>query len=359
MSETAERAEARARARVAHRHHGPVPAAGPGVDPYARWAIGVILAVMTLQILFLLVGCDWDFCGDEAEYWSWSRRLDWSYWSRGPLIAWLIRLGHRGLRRPEPSADGLADVRGAAAGRVAGRADRLGGLPPGRADDGLAPRGDVRDPALAGDPGLRDRGRGDHLRHAAGLLLDLGGGVDAPRDPDGQPPRLGPRRRDRGAGRHGEILGPGPAGVGRPVPAPEPATPPPLASPGVLDDERPVRRAGHGADRVLECPPGLGRSGPARRSRGALGPRELGEPLARARVPRRRGRRPGRDLVDRRPRRAQGHAARPAPARRRSEPRHGRHPIRRPPEPGSRRGALPALPLGRDLVRLLRGQPAG
>ncbi len=46
---------------------------------------------MTLQILFLLVGCDWDFCGDEAEYWSWSRRLDWSYWSRGPLIAWLIR----------------------------------------------------------------------------------------------------------------------------------------------------------------------------------------------------------------------------------------------------------------------------
>ena len=48
---------------------------------------------MTLQVLFLLVGCDWDFCGDEAEYWSWSRRLDWSYFSRGPLIAWVIRLG--------------------------------------------------------------------------------------------------------------------------------------------------------------------------------------------------------------------------------------------------------------------------
>ena len=63
-----------------------------GVDPYARWAIGAILAVMALQILFLLVGCDWDFCGDEAEYWAWSRRLDWSYFSRGPLIAWLIRL---------------------------------------------------------------------------------------------------------------------------------------------------------------------------------------------------------------------------------------------------------------------------
>ena len=29
---------------------------------------------------------------DEAEYWAWSRHLDWSYFSRGPLIAWLIRL---------------------------------------------------------------------------------------------------------------------------------------------------------------------------------------------------------------------------------------------------------------------------
>src|SRR5438132_205457 len=57
-----------------------------------RWTLGAILAVMTCQVLFLLVGCDWDFCGDEAEFWAWSRRLDWSYFARGPLIAWLIRL---------------------------------------------------------------------------------------------------------------------------------------------------------------------------------------------------------------------------------------------------------------------------
>ncbi len=55
-------------------------------------ALAAISGVMGLQMLFLLVGCDWDFCGDEAEYWDWSRRLDWSYFSRGPLIAWLIRL---------------------------------------------------------------------------------------------------------------------------------------------------------------------------------------------------------------------------------------------------------------------------
>jgi hypothetical protein len=72
---------------------GPAAAAGMGGDPLARWAIGAILAVMALQVLFLLAGCDWDLCGDEAEYWAWSRRLDWSYYTRGPLIAWVIRLG--------------------------------------------------------------------------------------------------------------------------------------------------------------------------------------------------------------------------------------------------------------------------
>src|SRR5207253_3150235 len=29
---------------------------------------------------------------DEAYYWDWSRHLDWSYHSKGPLTAWLIRL---------------------------------------------------------------------------------------------------------------------------------------------------------------------------------------------------------------------------------------------------------------------------
>ena len=56
-------------------------------------AAGAILAVMLAQTVFLLWGCDWDLCGDEAEFWAWSRKLDWSYFSRGPVIAWLIRLG--------------------------------------------------------------------------------------------------------------------------------------------------------------------------------------------------------------------------------------------------------------------------
>jgi hypothetical protein len=61
-------------------------------DPYARRALAAIGIVMLCQITFLVFGCDWDLCNDEAEYWAWSRHLDWSYFSRGPLIAWLIRL---------------------------------------------------------------------------------------------------------------------------------------------------------------------------------------------------------------------------------------------------------------------------
>lgn len=29
---------------------------------------------------------------DEAQYWEWSQHLDWSYYSKGPLLAWLIAL---------------------------------------------------------------------------------------------------------------------------------------------------------------------------------------------------------------------------------------------------------------------------
>ena len=63
-----------------------------GNDPYGRWSLAAICVVMLGQIAFLAFGCDWDLCADEAEYWAWSRHLDWSYYSRGPLIAWLIRL---------------------------------------------------------------------------------------------------------------------------------------------------------------------------------------------------------------------------------------------------------------------------
>ncbi len=87
MSQLAERA-----ASAVSRRQRPAVSHGKDTDVYGRWTLAAILAVMACQVLFLLVGCDWDFSGDEAEYWAWSRHLDWSYYSRGPLIAWLIRL---------------------------------------------------------------------------------------------------------------------------------------------------------------------------------------------------------------------------------------------------------------------------
>ncbi len=77
---------------VVARRHEPTLSRGENTEAYGRWTLGAVLTVMACQVLFLLVGCDWDFSGDEAEYWAWSRHLDWSYYSRGPLIAWLIRL---------------------------------------------------------------------------------------------------------------------------------------------------------------------------------------------------------------------------------------------------------------------------
>lgn len=66
--------------------------AAPAPAVEARWALVFTLGMVAAQLVFLTVGCDWELCGDEAEFWMWSRRLDWSYYARGPLIALLIRL---------------------------------------------------------------------------------------------------------------------------------------------------------------------------------------------------------------------------------------------------------------------------
>lgn len=55
-------------------------------------AAGIVIAVVAvLNVLYLLADCPLDLAPDEAHYWDWSRRLDWSYYSKGPLVAWLIR----------------------------------------------------------------------------------------------------------------------------------------------------------------------------------------------------------------------------------------------------------------------------
>jgi 4-amino-4-deoxy-L-arabinose transferase-like glycosyltransferase len=51
----------------------------------------LVLVSFASQWFFLTHDCPIDLSGDEAQYWDWSRHLDLSYYSKGPLIAYLIR----------------------------------------------------------------------------------------------------------------------------------------------------------------------------------------------------------------------------------------------------------------------------
>src|SRR5207253_4809792 len=55
----------------------------------------ILLAVLVLGAVFhvryLTHNGPADLSGDEAQYWDWSRRLDWSYYSKGPAVAYIIR----------------------------------------------------------------------------------------------------------------------------------------------------------------------------------------------------------------------------------------------------------------------------
>ena len=53
------------------------------------WSILAITVIQILSIALTPLG----LAPDEAHYWEWSRRLDWSYYSKGPLIAVVIKAG--------------------------------------------------------------------------------------------------------------------------------------------------------------------------------------------------------------------------------------------------------------------------
>src|SRR5271168_1754492 len=51
----------------------------------------LIFGSAVLRLAYLGYHCPRDLAPDEAHYWDWSRHLDWSYYSKGPGVAWLIR----------------------------------------------------------------------------------------------------------------------------------------------------------------------------------------------------------------------------------------------------------------------------
>lgn len=60
-------------------------------------AVAVVLGVLVLRLLYLRFACPYDLVEDEAQYWLWSRFPDWSYYSKGPGVAWVIWLAGRVL----------------------------------------------------------------------------------------------------------------------------------------------------------------------------------------------------------------------------------------------------------------------
>jgi hypothetical protein len=70
---------------------------GPPEHPKSSrwpWRILAILLLLTssgLHLAYFTLHCPLDLAPDEAHYWDWSRHLDWSYYSKGPLVAYLIR----------------------------------------------------------------------------------------------------------------------------------------------------------------------------------------------------------------------------------------------------------------------------
>lgn len=64
-----------------------------GLLKFATWRNALLLAVLitAARVVYLIALCPYELIADEAQYWDWSRRLDLSYYSKGPGVAWIIR----------------------------------------------------------------------------------------------------------------------------------------------------------------------------------------------------------------------------------------------------------------------------
>lgn len=65
----------------------------PSSDPWQRRAFVLLASLFAFRLIYLFLFCaEYDLAGDEAYYWDWGRRLDWGYYSKPPMIGWLMGL---------------------------------------------------------------------------------------------------------------------------------------------------------------------------------------------------------------------------------------------------------------------------
>jgi len=55
-----------------------------------RPALMLIGVISLLRVFYLIFLCPYTLIEDEAQYWVWSKMLDWSYYTKGPGVAWAI-----------------------------------------------------------------------------------------------------------------------------------------------------------------------------------------------------------------------------------------------------------------------------
>jgi len=63
--------------------------AEPRALPYTSMAWLLLAGVAAFQVGYIATGAA-DLAPDEAQYWDWSRRLEWAYFSKGPTVAYLV-----------------------------------------------------------------------------------------------------------------------------------------------------------------------------------------------------------------------------------------------------------------------------
>ncbi|HEB52355.1 MAG TPA: phospholipid carrier-dependent glycosyltransferase [bacterium] len=86
------------------------------VGPVAR----IAAASVVLRLLFHGLLFRFELAGDEAHYWDWARNLQLSYHTKGPAVAWLIRLGTELLGHNEVGVRVFTWLSGAVATMAAG-----------------------------------------------------------------------------------------------------------------------------------------------------------------------------------------------------------------------------------------------
>lgn len=60
-------------------------------DRYARIAFALLAGLLAPRV-GLLIGSPLELYADESQYWRWGQSLEWGYYSKPPMIAWVIHL---------------------------------------------------------------------------------------------------------------------------------------------------------------------------------------------------------------------------------------------------------------------------